>query len=136
MGFLTFLPFLLRAKGAGTPEIGIALMLIFAGGAAGKLVCGFLGARLGVLATVFLTEGATAAGILALLPLPFSPALALLPIIGIALNGTSSVLYGTVPDLVTVRQRERAFGVHHHDLSGGNPRRPRRHAGRPPPRCS
>jgi MFS transporter, FSR family, fosmidomycin resistance protein len=31
--------------------------------------------------------------------------------IGVALNGTSSVLYGTVPDLVTVRQRETAFGV-------------------------
>jgi hypothetical protein len=46
MGFLTFLPFLLRAKGAGLPEIGVALTLIFAGGAAGKLVCGFLGRAL------------------------------------------------------------------------------------------
>ena len=111
MGFLTFLPFLLRAKGAGVPEIGVALTLLFAGGAAGKLVCGFLGARLGVLATVLLTEGATAAGIVALLPLPLGPAMALLPIIGVVLNGTSSVLYGTVPDLVTVQQRETAFGV-------------------------
>jgi FSR family fosmidomycin resistance protein-like MFS transporter len=111
MGFLTFLPFLLRAKGAGVPEIGVALTLLFAGGAVGKLACGFLGARLGVLPTVLLTEGATAAGIVALLPLPVGPALALLPIIGVALNGTSSVLYGTVPDLVTVQQRETAFGV-------------------------
>jgi MFS transporter, FSR family, fosmidomycin resistance protein len=46
-----------------------------------------------------------------LLPLPFGLALVLLPIIGVALNGTSSVLYGTVPDLVSVHQRERAFGV-------------------------
>ncbi|MGC1889189.1 MAG: MFS transporter [Stellaceae bacterium] len=111
MGFLTFLPFLLRAKGAGVPEIGVALTLLFAGGAAGKLVCGFLGARLGVLPTVLLTEGATAAGIVALLPLPYGAALAVLPVIGMALNGTSSVLYGTVPDLVTVQQCERAFGV-------------------------
>jgi MFS family permease len=111
MGFLTFLPFLLRAKGAGLPEIGIALTLIFAGGAAGKLVCGFLGARLGMLPTVILTEGATAAGILALLPLPFAAALALLPVIGVALNGTSSVLYGTVPELVRAERRESAFGV-------------------------
>jgi predicted MFS family arabinose efflux permease len=50
MGFLTFLPFLLRAKGASLAEIGVALTLVFAGGAAGKLVCGFVGARLGVLA--------------------------------------------------------------------------------------
>jgi predicted MFS family arabinose efflux permease len=48
---------------------------------------------------------------LALLPLPIGAALALLPIIGVALNGTSSVLYGTVPDLVTAERRERAFGV-------------------------
>ena len=111
MGFLTFLPFLLRAKGAGVPEIGVALTLLFAGGAAGKLVCGFLGARLGVLPTVLLTEGATAVGIVALLPLPFGPALALLPIIGVALNGTSSVLYGSVPDLVSPERRARAFSV-------------------------
>jgi MFS family permease len=111
MGFLTFLPFLLRAKGAEIPEIGVALTLIFAGGAAGKLVCGYLGARLGVLPTVLLTEGATAAGILVLLPLPVGATLLILPIIGLALNGTSSVLYGTVPELVTVRQRETAFGM-------------------------
>jgi FSR family fosmidomycin resistance protein-like MFS transporter len=111
MGFLTFLPFLLRAKGAGLPEIGVALTLVFAGGAAGKLVCGFVGARLGVLATVLITEGATAVGILALLPVPLGAALALLPIIGVALNGTSSVLYGTVPELVTAERRESAFGV-------------------------
>jgi MFS transporter, FSR family, fosmidomycin resistance protein len=111
MGFLTYLPFLLRAKGAGVPEIGIALTLVFAGGAAGKLVCGFLGAQIGMLATVILTEGATAAGILALLPLPFAVTLAPLPIIGVALNGTSSVLYGTVPELVTASQRETGFGV-------------------------
>jgi MFS family permease len=111
MGFLTFLPFLLRAKGAGLPEIGAALTLVFAGGAAGKLVCGLLGARLGVLATVLITEGATAAGILALLSVPLGAALALLPIIGVALNGTSSVLYGTVPELVAADRRESAFGV-------------------------
>ena len=111
MGFLTFLPFLLQAKAAGVPEIGVALTLVFAGGAVGKLVCGFLGARLGVLPTVLLTEGATAAGIVALLPLPLGASLALLPIIGVALNGTSSVLYGTVPDLVRIEQQETAFGV-------------------------
>lgn len=111
MGFLTFLPFLLRAKGAGLPEIGVALTLVFAGGAAGKLAYGFVGALLGVLATVLITEGATAAGILALLPVPLGVALALLPIIGVALNGTSSVLYGTVPELVPAERRENAFGV-------------------------
>jgi predicted MFS family arabinose efflux permease len=34
-----------------------------------------------------------------------------LPIIGVALNGTSSVLYGTVPEFVTPERRESAFGI-------------------------
>jgi MFS transporter, FSR family, fosmidomycin resistance protein len=110
-GFLTFLPFILKAKGASTPEIGLALSLLFAGGAAGKLVCGFLGGRFGVLTTVLVTEGGTAAAIMALLPLPMVAAFALMPVIGIALNGTSSVLYGTVPELVETDRRETAFGV-------------------------
>jgi MFS transporter, FSR family, fosmidomycin resistance protein len=89
----------------------VALTPRFAGGAAGRLVCGFLEARLGMLPTVVITEGATAAGILALLPLPIDAALALLPVIGVALNGTSSILYGTVPDLVPLERRSHAFGV-------------------------
>lgn len=111
MGFLAFLPFVLKAKGGGFEVIGVALTLIFAGGAVGKLACGLLGERLGVLLTVILTEGATAAGILAIHFLPLIPSLACLPLIGLALNGTSSVLYGTVPELVPSARRERAFGL-------------------------
>jgi len=111
MGFLTFLPFLLKSKGADLPTIGIALTLIFAGGAAGKLVCGWLGSRVGVVRATFITEGLTAAGILALLPLPLAAGLAVLPVIGMALNGTSSVLYGTVPELVAPARRQRAFSI-------------------------
>ncbi len=111
MGFLTFLPFLLKGKGAELPTIGLALTLIFTGGAVGKLACGWLGARLGVVKAVFLTEGLTAAGILALVPLPLAAGLAVLPLIGVALNGTSSVLYGTVPELVAPEKRQRAFSI-------------------------
>jgi MFS family permease len=111
MGFLIFLPFVLIAKGASLPTVGLALTLVFAGGAAGKLVCAFLGARLGVIATVCLTEGLSTAGILALLPLPLEAALILLPEIGVLLNGSSSVLNGSVPELVAPAKRTRAFGV-------------------------
>jgi MFS family permease len=111
MGFLTFLPFVLKAKGASLPTVGLALTLVFAGGAAGKLVCAFIGARIGAVATVWLTETLTAVTIVALLPLPLDAALLLLPLIGIALNGTSSVLYGSVPDLVEPSRRDRAFGI-------------------------
>lgn len=75
MGFLAFLRFVLKAKGGGLETIGLALSLIFAGGRAGKLICGLLGQRLGVLWTVILTEGGTAAGILAIHALPLVPSL-------------------------------------------------------------
>jgi MFS transporter, FSR family, fosmidomycin resistance protein len=109
--FLTFLPFLLIAKGSSVRAVGFALMLVFAGGAAGKFACGVLAERLGVIRTVIITEAATGAGILLLLGLPLSPSLALLPVLGIALNGTSSVLYGTVADLVTSDRRARSYAV-------------------------
>jgi MFS family permease len=111
MAFLTFLPFVLTAKGASLPTVGLALTLIFAGGAAGKLVCAWIGARIGTVATVWLTETVTAVGIVATLPLSLEGAMVLLPIVGIALNGTSSVLYGSVPDLVEPAKRQRAFGI-------------------------
>ena len=111
MAFLTFLPFVLTAKGASLQTVGLALTLVFAGGAAGKLVCAFIGARIGAVATVWLTETVTACGIVALLPLPLEAALVLLPVVGIALNGTSSVLYGSVPDLVEPAWRQRAFSI-------------------------
>jgi MFS family permease len=111
MGFLLFVPFILTAKGATLQDIGLAMTLIFAGGAAGKLACTFLGARIGAIATVWVTESLTAAGTIALLPLPLFAALPVLPLIGVALNGTSSVLYGSVPDLVAAGRRTRALGI-------------------------
>lgn len=109
--FLTFLPFLLIAKGSSVGAVGMALMLVFAGGAAGKLACGALAERLGVIRTVVITEAATGAGIILLLALPLGACLVALPVLGIALNGTSSVLYGTVADLVHADRRARSYGV-------------------------
>jgi MFS transporter, FSR family, fosmidomycin resistance protein len=111
MGFLLFLPFVLTEKGATLQTVGLAMTLIFAGGAAGKLACAFIGARIGAIGTVWLTEGLTAAGILLLLQLPLQAALIVLPLLGIALNGTSSVLYGSVPDLVEPQWRTRALSI-------------------------
>ena len=109
--FLTFLPFLLIAKGSSVPAVGFALMLVFAGGAAGKLACGALAERMGVIRTVIVTEAATGISIFLLLALPLTGCLVVLPVLGIALNGTSSVLYGTVADLVDADRRARSYAV-------------------------
>ncbi|HXW31299.1 MAG TPA: MFS transporter, partial [Xanthobacteraceae bacterium] len=109
-GFLTFLPFVLARKGADTAIVGTALSLVFAGGAVGKFACGALAIRVGILRTVAATELGTALSILSLLVLPLSVCLLLMPVLGIMLNGTSSVLYGTVPDLAPDGREARAFG--------------------------
>ena len=119
MGFLTFLPFLLQAKGAGTAGIGLALTLLFIGGAFGKLFCGYLGVRIGMMKTVWLTETSTALLIVTALYLPLAGLMLMLPVLGLVLNGTSSVLYGAVPDLASAGQRERAFALFYTGTIGG-----------------
>ena len=111
MGFLTFLPFLLQGKGANVTQIGLALTLIFAGGVIGKLVCGILAIRLGVLRSVVVTESITAICICGVVSLSLENSLLLAPFLGIALNGTSSVLYGSVPELVSEEHRKQAFSI-------------------------
>ena len=119
MGFLTFLPFLLKSKGAGTAGIGLALSLLFVGGAFGKLFCGYLGARIGMMKTVWLTESATSLLIVLAVWLPLVGMMAMLPLLGLALNGTSSVLYGVVPELAAAGKREQTFALFYTGTIGG-----------------
>ncbi len=111
MGYLTFFPFLLRDKGAEIALTGAALSLIFAGGIAGKFVCGVLATRVGVLRSVLVTEGMTALLIWASIVLPLGAVLVLCPVLGIALNGTSSALYGSVPELVPEDRQNESFAL-------------------------
>jgi len=111
MGFLTYFPFLLRDKGANIALTGLAFSIIFAGGIAGKFFCGILATRVGILRTVLITEMLTAACIWGTIVLPLGAVLFVCPILGLALNGTSSVLYGSVPELVPQEKRNHSFAV-------------------------
>lgn len=110
---LTFLPFLLLQKGVPGSQVSFALTLIFAGGAVGKFICGVLAERLGIIPMVVGTEVLTAAGILSLTF--FSPSVIwiILPLIGIVLNGTSSVLYATVAEIISPKTRSRGYGLYY-----------------------
>jgi MFS transporter, FSR family, fosmidomycin resistance protein len=111
IGFLTFMPFLLAAKGGGPAELGTAVSLTFGGGAAGKFVCGAFGARIGLVRTVILTKAGAAIAVALLLMLPLWLCILLMPLIGVMLNGTSSILYGSVPELAPPTRQVRAFGL-------------------------
>ena len=117
MGYLLFLPFLIHGRHGGSSEVGLALALLFIGGAFGKAVCGWLGERMGVVGSVIATETATALVIVASLFVPLIPMLVLLPFLGIVLNGTSSVLYGTVPEL-SAGDTGRAFAIFYTSVIG------------------
>ena len=110
-GFLTFVAFLMLAKGLPEGWAVLSVPLVAAGGMAGKLACGILAERYGTVRTIVFTELASAAGILLVVALPGAFGYLVLPLLGIALNGTSSALYGTVADLVEPERVSRAFGL-------------------------
>jgi FSR family fosmidomycin resistance protein-like MFS transporter len=110
-GFLTFIAFLMLAKNLPAGWAALSVPLILIGGMAGKLACGMLAERFGIVRTVALTEVATGIGILLTVVLPDLAAYLLLPLIGVAVNGTSSVLYATIGDLVDPDRLPRVFGL-------------------------
>src|SRR5207245_2719752 len=90
----------------------VALATTLVGWRAAAAGSGLLGLAAAA-ALVVLTEGATALGIVAVVAAPLPVALAVLLPLGIALNGTSSVLYATVADLVAADRRSRAYGLYY-----------------------
>jgi MFS family permease len=110
-GCLTFLPFLLEEKGVSKASAGMALGLLFAGGAAGKFLSGLAAVRLGPIRTVLATEIVTSGGIFLVIVLPAWAAIAFFPVLGAALNGTSSVLYGSVASFVAPDRQARTYGL-------------------------
>jgi FSR family fosmidomycin resistance protein-like MFS transporter len=109
--FLTFMPFLLISKGVDGALIGVALGLVFAGGATGKLVCGLIAEKVGIIKTIVITEALTGILIIALVYGNTPWIWGILPVLGLALNGTSSVLYGTIGDFVDADQLPRVYGL-------------------------
>jgi len=118
MGYLLFLPFLIHDRGGGSATVGIALALLFIGGAFGKATCNWLSERLGVIGSVMATEAATALLVIVTLFTPLGPTMVLLPLLGVVLNGTSSVLYGTVPELAPGGDAGRAFAIFYTSVIG------------------
>jgi FSR family fosmidomycin resistance protein-like MFS transporter len=110
---LTFLPFIMKDKGMSDQQTLVMLLLLLTGGAIGKYVTGWLGDRYGPIRLIWGTKGLTAA---LLLLAPITPTLAMAPlmvVLGIGLNGTSSVLYSTVSSFVPTRTRPRAYGYYY-----------------------
>jgi predicted MFS family arabinose efflux permease len=117
---LAFLPFLLLDKGLDASGVSWLFTVVFVGGALGKFGCGWLGDRLGSTALIVTTELVTVAALALFpsLPLLLVPLLALA--FGFVLNGTSSVLYATVAELVDERRRSRGYGLYYTLVNGAS----------------
>ena len=109
---LTFVPFLLLNKGMTEAHASLMLTIVFAGGALGKLGCGILADRLGLVLMIVLTEILTGAFILLLIPAGLWAMLPLLFCVGFCLNGTSSVLLDGVAELFDPAKRSRGYGLY------------------------
>ncbi|MCB1742332.1 MAG: MFS transporter [Gammaproteobacteria bacterium] len=109
-GFLTFAAFLMIEKGLDVAWAGSAVLLALLGGMCGKFACGLIAERIGVARAIIVTELLTGIGIALVVMLPAIWGFALLPLLGVVLNGTSSVIYGSVGDLIEEGRHARAFG--------------------------
>jgi MFS family permease len=117
-GFLTFLAFLMIEKQVPTSLAALAVVLTLAGGIFGKFGCGLLAERVGVIRSLIVVECLTAVGIVAVLLSPALVAFFLLPVLGLVLQGSSSITYATVGDLVRGERQSRGFAAIYSIASG------------------
>ena len=116
---LVFLPFVMDSKEMSAARITAMLVLLFAGGAAGKYICGWLGERYSAVSLIWATKGLAALMLVSSLAAPPLAMAPLMVVLGIGLNGTSSVLYATVADFVPARRRARLYGLFYTTNEGG-----------------
>ena len=110
VGALTFMPFVLISKDVSQSQAISMLLFVFIGGAAGKFVVGWLGDKFSTVSLIWATKGLTAVLIVLALYAPMTVMIPLLVLLGIGLNGTSSILYATVAEYVPANRRGRFYG--------------------------
>ena len=110
-GFLVFITFVMIEKQVSTGFVAFAVPAILCGGILGKYAGGLLAARIGVIRSIVLFELLTAIGILLVIYAQGNISFFLLPLVGVFLQGSSSITYGTVSNLVHTKQQSRGFSI-------------------------
>ncbi len=110
-GFLVFITFLMIEKQVSTGLVTFAVAATLSGGIFGKYAGGILAARIGVIQSIVFFELLTAIGIMLVFFVPGNISFFLLPLVGVFLQGSSSITYGTVSNLVNVKQQSRGFSI-------------------------
>ena len=110
-GFFIFVTFLVAERNVPTNLAVLAIVATLAGGMFGKAGCGYLAASLGVKYAFALVQCATAAVICIILVTPPQVIFLLLPVLGVFLQGSTSITYGAVNDYVREERKSRGFAL-------------------------
>jgi MFS family permease len=110
-GFLVFITFVMIEKQISTGLAAFAVAATLSGGICGKYAGGLLAVRIGVIRSIVLFELLTAIGILLVFYAQGDISFFLLPLVGVFLQGSSSITYGTVSNLVHTKQQSRGFSI-------------------------
>jgi len=109
--FLTFIAFLLLEKGASDALSSLAVVLALSGGMVGKLVSGYLAVHYGDRNAFRILQLVTISGLILLATLPALPILILLPLIGVAVQGSTTVTYGALADFIQRDRQSRGYAI-------------------------
>ncbi len=110
-GVLVFVAFLMIEKGLPLAIATMATVAVLTGGIFGKAGCGYLAERLGVRPAFALVQGLTALGLIAVIAAPAWLAFLLLPPLGIVAQGSTSITYGLIPDLIHPKRMARGYAI-------------------------
>ena len=85
------------------------LTTLLIGGAIGKILCGWLNEHFSFLSIVLFTKGITALIFFMFIFAEKLPLIPLMLVLGLGLNGTSSILYGQVGKTVAINSRSSSY---------------------------
>ena len=109
--FLTFLGFIMLQKGASATQASLAVVVALVGGMAGKFVAGGFAQRFGDRTTFRVMQFLAILGLCLLIYLPVSALWVALPLIGVVIQGTSTVTYGSVSGFLQVDKQSRGYAL-------------------------
>jgi len=110
---LTFIPFIFIAKGMTTLRTTLIFTILYSGGSIGKFSSGWLSDRYNAFTIIFATKIVVSILLPIILITNIPIGTVLVFILGIGLNGTSSVLYGIVAQITNPETRGKAYGIYY-----------------------
>lgn len=110
-GFFTFIALILIDKGMNAGAASFGVVLALAGGACGKFAGGYLATAMGDRKSFLCMQLLTLAGLICVMLLPANLLMITLPIIGLFVQGSSTVCYGAVTDCCDATHSARAYSL-------------------------